>query len=649
MTGGDLPPAAPATERTWFLKLLGGVYVLDGDAHRRIEPSLAAVLAYLALRGRTHKYRLAGWLWPDAGETAARANMRQLLRRVRLTLGPEFIRGTGEIELNPGIRVDLLEFQRQVQAQPLYDSLNAQGELLEHLSFDTAPDFAEWLQGERERLLQLRLSAALRASDALRLSGQSADALIYGQHALALEPLSEEATRQVMALHQERGDRGAALQAYERCRTLLRDRLGVEPLPETQALAERIRQDALPRPPLPHAAPHVPQPLPLPTLVGRDHELGVLARAWEEGQMIFVSGEAGIGKTLLTMTFAARRGRVLRFEALPGDRQVPYATAARMARRLLDHWPTGREPGGLPDWAAAEVARLVPDAFGRVAAPLTSAAGRLRFFDALIELNRLACADIDVCVLDDAHFADEATSEFAEYFLARLASSPQASFPVWIDVYRDDELPEAARRSVQTLTDAGLAINLPLSSLSVEGVGELLSGLNLPGGSQHQAARYREHTGGNPLFILETVRDLSEEAGSGPDDPPRLPTKVAGVITRRLSRLSSAALQMARAAATLGGEFTLDQVGEVLDLGPLAAAQGWDELGHAGIVRGEALAHDLMRVAIRAGTPEPTQVLLHRGAARTLERAAGQGGAHAARIARTSREAGCPCRRRRGR
>jgi DNA-binding SARP family transcriptional activator/tetratricopeptide (TPR) repeat protein len=644
MTGGDPTPARPATGHDRFLKLLGGVYVLDGPAHRRIEPSLAAVLAYLALRGRTHKYRLAGWLWPEAGETAARANMRQLLRRVRLTLGPDFIRGAGEIELNPQIRVDLLEFQRQVQAEPFHGSLTPQGELLEHLTFDDAPDFAEWLESERERLLQLRLRAALGASEALRRAGQPAEALLHAQHALSLEPLSEEAARQVMTLHHGRGDRGAALQAYERCRQVLRDRLGVEPLPETQALAERIRQDAPPPTALPRA---VPLPPPLPALVGRQHELGVLARAWDAGQMIFISGEAGIGKTLLTMTFAAGRGRVLRFEALPGDRQVPYATAARMVRRLLEHWPTGRESGGLPDWVASEVARLVPDVFGRVGAPLTSAADRLRFFDALIELNRLACADLDVCVLDDAHFADEATSEFAEYFLAHLASSPQAHFPAWIDVYRDDELPEVARRSVQTLTDTGLAINLHLSPLSVEGVGELLSGLNLPEDPLHQADRYRDYTGGNPLFILETVRDLNEGAGLGLaalglDDPPRLPTKVAGVITRRLSRLSSAALQMARAAATLGGEFTLDQVGEVLDLGPLAAAQGWDELGHAGIVRGEALAHDLMRVAIRAGTPEATQILLHRGAARTLERAAGQGGANAARVARHFQEGRLP-------
>lgn len=635
MTGGELSPDAAADHR-WFLKLLGGVYVLDGAAHRRIEPSLAAVLAYLALRGRTHKYRLAGWLWPEAGETAARANMRQLLRRVRLTLGPEFLLGTREIELNPHVRVDLLDFQRQVEAGQFSGGLSHQGDLLGHLTFDGAPDVSEWLESERERLLQLRLRAALGASEALRQTGQLGEALLHAQHALDLEPLSEEATRQVMTLRHGRGDRGAALQAYGRLEQLLRDRLGVEPLPETQALAQAIRQDQSARPG-PRAWVHaVSEPAALPVLVGREQELKVLAQAWQRRQMIFVSGEAGIGKTLLTMTFAAQHGRVLRFEARPGDRQVPYATAARMVRRLLDHWPPGREAGGLPDWVAGEVARLTPDVFGQVPAPLTSAEGRLRFFDALTELNRLACADIDVCVLDDAHFADEATSEFAEYFLSRLASSPQGHVPVWIDVYRHDELPAAARCNVETLTDAGLAAHLHLAPLSAQGVADLLSGLQLPQRPQDHAARYREVTGGNPLFILETVRDLSEAGrlGGALDLGAHLPAKVGGVIAQRLTRLGPAALQMARAAATLGGEFTLDQVGEVLDLGPLAVAEGWDELERAGIVRGEALAHDLMRVAVQAGTPGATQTLLHRGAARTLERRADRAGANAQRIAR---------------
>ena len=56
---------------------------------QRLERKTAAVFAYLALEGQTHKYKLSGWLWPDSGETAARNNMRQLLRHtLRYAIGP---------------------------------------------------------------------------------------------------------------------------------------------------------------------------------------------------------------------------------------------------------------------------------------------------------------------------------------------------------------------------------------------------------------------------------------------------------------------------------------------------------------------------------------------------------------------------------
>ncbi len=71
---------------------------------QRLERKTAAVLAYLALEGQTHKYKLSGWLWPDSGETAARNNMRQLLRRLRVAAG-EVVLGEDLIELHSEVDV----------------------------------------------------------------------------------------------------------------------------------------------------------------------------------------------------------------------------------------------------------------------------------------------------------------------------------------------------------------------------------------------------------------------------------------------------------------------------------------------------------------------------------------------------------------
>jgi hypothetical protein len=74
---------------------------------QRLERKTAVVLAYLALEGQTHKYKLSGWLWPDSGETAARNNMCQLLRRLRVSAG-EVVLGEDLIELHGDVDVQHL-------------------------------------------------------------------------------------------------------------------------------------------------------------------------------------------------------------------------------------------------------------------------------------------------------------------------------------------------------------------------------------------------------------------------------------------------------------------------------------------------------------------------------------------------------------
>ena len=83
----------------------------------------------------------------------------------------------------------------------------------------------------------------------LERDGQIALALQYGERLLADDPLREHAHRQLMRLHYLRGDRAAALGAFERCRDLLKRELATAPGKETLELAALIESsDALPSP-----------------------------------------------------------------------------------------------------------------------------------------------------------------------------------------------------------------------------------------------------------------------------------------------------------------------------------------------------------------------------------------------------------------
>ncbi len=80
-----------------------------------------------------------------------------------------------------------------------------------------------------------------------KADGQIAQALVYAERLLAEDPVSEQAHRLAMRLHYRRGDRAAALAAYERCRSALQRELAAEPDAETVALAQLIRRaDELP-------------------------------------------------------------------------------------------------------------------------------------------------------------------------------------------------------------------------------------------------------------------------------------------------------------------------------------------------------------------------------------------------------------------
>ena len=200
-----------------------------------------ALLAYVAIEGRTPRSRLADLLWPELDEATGRRNLRRALHRLRAAgLGEAFAGEDEQVEL-AGVATDVAAFERA-----LAEGRDAEAEaigrrpLLDGLEIDAAPPFAEWLQRRRERAAQDWRAALARRAAERESAGDLAEAIALHERLLGAEPLREETWRELMRLHDARGDRAAALDLFARCRALLRDELQLEPLPQTQRLAERI-------------------------------------------------------------------------------------------------------------------------------------------------------------------------------------------------------------------------------------------------------------------------------------------------------------------------------------------------------------------------------------------------------------------------
>ncbi len=186
------------------------------------------------------------------------------------------------LSLRPGAAwVDVDEVMRATVEQPASLSL-LEGDLLEDLD-GIDPTFDAWLAVERERV---RDKARSVAEALLRTQVEPEATIPVAQRLLSIDRAHEGAWRALMRAHAERGERGMAIQSYDRCRAVLADLLDASPSPETQKLLAEIRGPSgsrfRPRPPAPPPAvendepPAVLEPAPVaPPARGGAH-VGVL-------------------------------------------------------------------------------------------------------------------------------------------------------------------------------------------------------------------------------------------------------------------------------------------------------------------------------------------------------------------------------------
>jgi len=243
--------------------VLGSVRVLYDAPYREIHltRTTQALLAYLILQGTRPCSRqlLAGLFWGDNNEASARSCLNTALWRLRLALdgrkpsNESFLLSTpnGEISLNPDcpIWVDALAFESAVkpalahpERRPQRAEIDNLEKCLELYQGDLLESFYDdWALSERERIRLLYLSALECLMHFHDQQGELDRSLETGLQILRHDPLREDIHRAVMRVYQATGRRAQALLQYEQCCTLIYQELGIEPMPETQALAARIQ------------------------------------------------------------------------------------------------------------------------------------------------------------------------------------------------------------------------------------------------------------------------------------------------------------------------------------------------------------------------------------------------------------------------
>ncbi len=330
-------------------------------------------------------------------------------------------------------------------------------------------------------------------------------------------------------------------------------------------------------------------------LLERDAALARLESALAEaaegrGAVALVSGEAGIGKSSLIATFARER-----------------SDGARVLLGACDDLSVARPLGPFLDIAATAAPRL---------GEALQAPGRVNAFAAVLaELSR---EPPTLCVVEDAHWADEATLDLLTYLGRRIEAAPV----LLLLTFRDDELgPDHPLRRAAAGVAPGRARRVELEPLSREAVAQLAGGGDA--GALHAA------TGGNPFFVTEAI-------GAGLD---RTPPTVRDAVLARAARLSPPARSALETMSVVPARVEIAVLERCLGAEGAAAVAEAEERGLV-VVEGDhaRFRHELARRAVEEGLPGARRRELNRVVLAALLEA----GAEPARLAHHAGAAGEP-------
>lgn len=358
-----------------------------------------------------------------------------------------------------------------------------------------------------------------------------------------------------------------------------------------------------------------------PAFVGREIELQQLEQLLEsaiegKGKTVFVSGEAGSGKTRIAREFlntAKRRGAAVMAGWCLSDAQVPffpfieafnsYSYACAEKENLLQpqlaqvalgagtpQIDVGVEERGIPPWLTGSKATEKP---GKPPLLSPQAWKDHLFAVAAKTLQTIANQAPLVLFIEDLHWADSASLALLHY-ISRVVNDRERVLV--LATFRSEELtadaeghPHPLDETLRLMGREELFIEVKLSSLNRALVSEMAE--NMIGGHLEQkfAERLASESRGSPLFVVESLRMLYERKSLIQEnnewrlavDELGIPKKIKDIILRRISCLKYAQRRVLDAASVIGEEFGVELLSTVLGQDSLEILETLNVLAHS--------------------------------------------------------------------
>ncbi len=599
----DLAREKRGSDLSIQLRLFGGFEAsVDGELIASLRaPAPVRLLSYLALHrpGRTRRVFLAGLFWPDGSDSRARRRLSHtlwVLQQAVAPAAPTLIQPDREsigLDPNADLWIDVEEFEQQLLTadelsrstlprsaiDPLMRAVELyRGDLL-------ADHYDEWLEAPRQQLRERFLVALRQLASQQKRRGLYDAALVNARRLVSETPLAESAHAELMRLYWLTNRPDEALAHFAQFCDVLIAELGIEPSEELTSLRLEIlaaRRAVEPT--------KVSSSQTVDVLVGRTAErttvLGCLdPSTGETSSFCLVEGGPGIGKTRLIadVADAARwRGSSVVW-AHHGEHAVhePYggliralSSDIRGVRRA--HLLNRLEPELIE--IANRILPTITDFEDEVSNEgLGSPDERHQLHEALTQcLIALGDAAPLVLVFDDFQWADPGTLELLRFAAPALAAAQVTT----ILCYRQQEARPrpAVWRVITDLEGQYRATRVSLQGLGPEAVKALIEARCSLQVSPAVVRALETTTGGTPLFLIETLRALEQEAreqGAETIDDRWLAwldeglvgvEGVVEVLLRHIQQSTPEVEAVVRALAVWDGPATLEQLAALTEL-----------------------------------------------------------------------------------
>ncbi len=583
-------------------------------------------------------------LWPRRVPAEPGASLNVLVNRARRVLGEPtpLVTGSGGYLFVEGSSwaVDAEEFvhgvaegRESLAAGRAQEALVSFRGALDKWTGEPLPEdaYADWAQGYRATLLRAFQECLEGAAAAAVDAHAVGEAVVFGQRAVAAEPLREAANLALVRALAAAGDQAGALAVFDDFRKRLADELGLEPSKEAFDLQSKvIRHEAAVAPRARGGRANAGGTSVALSFVGRDDEVdAVLGALVPDHGVATIAGRSGAGKSRLLAEVTTRQTMpIVAARAFAPEQDEPWGLARALLREAFMLDPEA--VAGLPPRAAVALAEIVPDVEQLRPLPTIAIDPASRHALAMHGATCLLAAvlpDGGALIADDLQWADASSVQ-----LLRLARRDVAGLRLVLAYRPEDIAPESAASAllVSCEQESG-AVAIRLGALPRAAIARLLVDKPL-------AELIEAETDGTPFAVAEVIRALSERSmlAPGPDGAWRVVSGEAmtlasqaatsgqrRAVERRMEQHPASRRDLLRLLALVGREVPARVLAVALASDEAAVLGDLDALTRSDLARlgpqGWATAHDVVRETVADGIEPGHAAGLHAALARALE------------------------------